>query len=64
MTHSEQSQKVAVLPQIPKSEQQYAELLGSHFEDVPSGNGFKGPHFPSFRTDRLIADAITMTKGK
>ena len=53
-----------MLPQIPKSEQQYAELVGSHFDDVPSDNGFNGPHFPSFRTDRLIADSIPITKGK
>ena len=53
-----------MFPQIPKSEQQYAVLVGSHFDEVPSGNGFNGPHFPSFRTDKLIADAMAITTVK
>ena len=53
-----------MLPHIPNSEQQYAVLVGSHFDEVPSDNGFNGPHFPSFRTDRLIPDAIPITTGK
>ena len=64
MTHSGQSQKAAPLPQVPESEQQYAVPLGSHCDGLPSDNGFNGPHFPSLRTNRLIADVIPIRRIK